>query len=194
MKKKHGITLIELLITIGIIGMVLVVITSVYLVGFRTFREELASSTVQSNAQTILDQIVTDTKNGMLIEPPTNPVTIGAKTFTTGTNTIIIRLPAINSSKQILYSGSDMLYDRIIYYYENNEIHKITIADTGSIRYKNNMADTVLDKKALSLSFEYDPDLSTATLVKVNLSSTISVGNRNKEINISGQARLRNHI
>jgi len=159
----------------------------VYLVGFRTFREELASSTVQSNAQTILDQIVIDTKNGMLIEPTYD-------TYTTGTNTIIIRLPAINSSKQILYNGTDMLYDRIVYYYANNEIHKITFADPDSSRYKNDGADTILDRNALSLSFEYDPDQATATLVKVTLHSTISVSNRNKEINISGQARLRNHI
>ena len=194
MNKKRGLTLIELLITMSLIGIILVVITSVYLVGFRTFREELASSTVQSNAQTILDQIILDTKNGMLIESPLDPFIINGKTYTTGTNMIVIRLPAIDNDKQIIYSGSDMLYDRIIYYYLNNEIHKVTYAEVSSSRYKNNAADTILDRNALSLSFEYDPDETAATLVKVNLSSTISVGNRSKEINISGQARLRNHI
>lgn len=185
--KRKGLTLIELLITMGLIGSVLIVITSVYLVGFRTFREELASSTVQSDAQTILDAIVTDTKNGMLIEPTYD-------TYTTGTNTIIIRVPAVDSGQNILYSGTDMRYDRVVYYYTGSEIHKVTYADNDSIRYKNNLADTILDKNALSLSFEYDPDPTTATLVKISLSSTISVGNRNKDINISGQARLRNHI
>jgi len=191
MKAKRGLTLIELLITMGLIGIILTVISSIYLVGIRTFREELASSTVQSDAQTILDAIITDTKNGMLIEP-TLDTAYG--TFTTGANTIIIRLPAVDSSKNILYNGTDMLYDHIIYYYNNNEIHKVTYAESGSIRYKNNGSNVVLDRNALSLSFEYDPDQSTATLVKVYLSSNIRVSNRNKEINISGQARLRNHI
>jgi len=185
--RKRGLTLIELLVTMGLIGLVLTVITSIYLVGFRTFREELASSTVQSNAQTILDAVITDTKNGMLIEPDYD-------TYVTGPNTIIIRLPAIDSNKQIIYSGTDMLYDRLVYYYDNNEIHKVTYADPGSTRFKNNEANTILDKNVLSLSFEYDPDPATATLVKVKLNSYIGVGNRNKEINLSGQARLRNHI
>jgi prepilin-type N-terminal cleavage/methylation domain-containing protein len=194
MIKRRGLTLIELLVTIVLVGLMLTVITSVYLVGFRTFREELASSTVQSDAQTILDAIVTDTKNGMLIEPPTNPITVGTNTYTTGTNTIVIRLPAINNSREIIYNGTDMLYDHVIYNYADNEIHKLTLANSGSFRYKNNGADATLDKNALSLSFEYDPDQDTATLVKINLSSTIVVGNRNKAINISGLARLRNHI
>lgn len=188
---KRGLTLIELLITMGLIGSILIVITSVYLVGFRTFQEELASSTVQSDAQTILDAAVTDIKNGILIEPT---YTFGLDTYTTGADTIIIRVPAVNASEQIIYNGSDMLYDRLIYYYEGTEVHKITIADPASIRYKNNGNNAILDKRALNLSFIYDPDQATATLVTVNLSSSIQLGNRSKNITISGQARLRNHI
>lgn len=187
MMVKRGLTLIELLITISLIGMILIVITSVYLTGFRTFREELASSTVQSNAQTILDAIVLDAKNGMLIEPAYD-------IYTTSADTIIIRVPAVNASREILYDGTDMFYDRVIYYYKNNEIHKVTFANPNSIRYKNNGKDSALDKNVLSMSFGYDPDPTTATLVRVNLSSVIKVGNRDKEITISGEARLRNHI
>lgn len=187
MIQKRGLTLIELLVTMSLIGIILIVITSVYVTGFRTFKEELASSTVQSNAQTILDAVILDAKNGMLIEP-----IYGA--YTTGPNTIIIRVPATNESKEILYNGSDMVYDRVIYYYLNNEIHKITYAASGSTRYKNDGKDSVLDKNILAMSFEYDPDQSTATLVRVNLDSVIKVGNRDKKITISGEARLRNHI
>jgi|GEM_PF-1343233 len=193
MIRKKGLTLIELLITMGLIGSILVVITSVYLVGFRTFREELASSTVQSGAQTILDAVVTDVKNGMLIE---QSYTSDDKTYTTGHDPemIIIRVPAMNSSQQIIYDGTDMAFDRLIYYYLDNEIHKVTFANPASVRYKNNGNDAILDKHALSLSFAYDPDQFTATLVTVTLKSNIQTGNRNKEITISGSARLRNHI
>jgi prepilin-type N-terminal cleavage/methylation domain-containing protein len=185
--KKRGLTLIELLITIGLIGLVLIVITSVYLVGFRTFREELASSTVQSNAQTILDALVTDIKNGMYIEQTYD-------TYITSADSIIIRVPAINDEKEIQYSGDDMIYDRIIYYFQNDEIHKIVFADPSSTRYSKTGIDTTLDKNVLALSFEYDPDQNTATLVTVNISSDIKVSNRDKQINITGKARLRNHI
>jgi len=185
--KKHGLTLIELLITIGLVGMILIVITGVYVSGFRTYQEELSSSMVQSNAQTILDALATDIKNGMLIEQSYD-------VYVTGTSSIIIRVPAINSDKQIQYSGTDMLYDRIIYYYQSNEIHKLVFADPSSTRYSANGVDKVLDSKILSLSFTYDPDQTTATLVTATVSSDIKVGNRNKTITISGTARLRNHI
>jgi prepilin-type N-terminal cleavage/methylation domain-containing protein len=187
MKKRRGLTLIELLITMGLIGLVLIVITSVYLVGFRTFREELASSTVQSNAQTLLDAMVTDIKNGMYVEQSYDE-------YLTGPNSIIVRVPATNASKQILYNGADMVYDRVIYYYTGNEIHKIIFANPDSVRYAKHGVDTILDTNILALSFEYDPDQNTATLVTVNISSVIKVSNRDKQINLSGKARLRNHI
>jgi prepilin-type N-terminal cleavage/methylation domain-containing protein len=187
MKQKRGLTLIELLITMVLIGIVLIIITSIYVTGFRTYREELTSSIVQSNAQTILDALVLDVKNGMLVEQTYD-------TYSTGPDSIIIRVPALNSDHEIQYDGSDMLFDRVIYYYQNNEIHKVTFADPSSIRYPKNGIDTVLDKNILSLGFEYDPDQTTATLVKATISSNIKVSNRNKQITISGQARLRNHI
>ena len=192
--KKPGITLIELLITITLMGSLLIAISSLYLIGFRTYTEELASSMVQSNAQTIMDAVILDAKNGMLIPETYHSDTTG-KDYTTDVNMVIIRIPAINASNQILYSGTDELYDTVIYYYSNNEIHKVTYADLPSARHSKDGLDTVLDKQILSLNFVYDPvDPGAAHLVKVTISSDIMVGNRNKEITITGEARMRNHI
>ena len=188
MIKRRGITLIELLITMALIGLVLIIITSVYITGYRTFDEELASSAVQSNAQSILDSILLDAKNGMLVEQ-------SYEGKITGTDTIIIRVPAVNTDKEIQYSGTDMLFDRVVYYYTNNEIHKITFSDNpSSIRFSQNGIDKTLNQHVLSLNFTYDPDQTTATLVTATISSNIKVGTRNKHIVISGEARLRNHI
>lgn len=186
--KKCGITLIELLITMSMIAIIASVITSVYLIGFKTFKEEMASSIVQSNAQTILDAMTTDIKNGLQIEP-----TYGS--YTTSETTIIIRVPAIDSSNNILYESDTMLFDRIIYYYNNNSIHKMIVADPGSSRASRSGFDTVLDANVLVLRFTYEPDASSATFVSATISSDIAVsGNRTRSITITGQARLRNHI
>ena len=185
--KRRGITLIELLITMALLGIISAVITSVYVTGFKTFQEELASSTVQSSSQTILDALITDTKNGLLIEESYD-------TYITSENTIIIRLPAVDDDKNILYDGSTMLFDRIIYYYAGNTIHKIVFADPESSRYSKNGIDTVLDKKILALSFAYEPNASAATLITATISSEIKVGNKTRAITVTGQARLRNHI
>lgn len=194
MMRKQGFTLIELLITITLIGSILIVITSIYLVGFRTYTEQLATSTVQSDAQTILDAVILDAKNGLLIEETfTNPG--NGTVYTTGPNSIIIQVPAIDAGKNIQYNGTDELFDRIIYYYKDESIHKIVFADSRSVRFPKNGKDTTLDTKILALSFEYDPpDPGAAHLVKVIMKSDIKVGNRNKEITLTGEARLRNHI
>lgn len=186
--KKKGLSLIELLITMTVISLIAAVITSVYLTGYKTFREELASSTVQSNGQTILDALTTDIKNGLQIEP-------SYSSYTTSDSSIIIRIPAVDTDKNILYSGSTMLFDRIIYYYQNNSIHKVIYADPSSSRYSKNGTDAVLDSRILVLRFTYEPDATAATFVTATINSDIKISNtKTRSIIITGQARLRNHI
>ena len=184
---KRGFTLIELLITMTYITLISTIIVTVYIVGYSTFREELASSIVQSDAQTIMDSMTQDIKNGMLIEP-------AYSSYTTDQDTIIIRVPAIDKNNNIVYSGTDMLYDRIIYNYTNSSIHKIVFADPASSRYPRNGIDAVLDKNILSLAFQYNPNQTTATLVMVTISSEQSAGSIERKITLTGVARLRNHI
>lgn len=185
--KKKGLTLIELLIAMTLLATIAAVISSVYVTGYKTFYEELTSSTIQSNAQTILDGLITDARNGLLIEQ-------SYLTYTTGPNSIIIKVPALDSGSNILYSGTNMLYDRVIYYYQNNAIHKIIFADPASSRYPKNGHDVILDENILELNFTYDPDQATATLVTATISSQDMVGHIARHITITGQARLRNHI
>jgi prepilin-type N-terminal cleavage/methylation domain-containing protein len=186
-KNKTGFTLIELLITMSFIGIISIVITTVYITGFNTYRQELASSIVQSDGQTILDGLLLDVKNGMLIEPAYD-------SYTTDADTIIIRVPAIDTSKHIIYDGTNMLYDEIIYDYDGTSIHKRIFADPASTRYPKNGIDTILAKNVLELSFTYDPDQSTATLITAIIHSSVKAGNKNRDITLTGQARLRNHI
>lgn len=186
--KRKGVTLIELIIVMGIISIFSILLSSVYVSGYKTFKAELASSAIQSNAQTILDALTTDIKNGVLIEETYD-------IYTTGPSSIIIRIPAMDNNKNILYSGSDMLFDRIIYYYSGNAIHKVTFADPSSSRFAKNGVDSVLDSKILVLNFSYDPDQIAPTLVTTTISSEIIIeGTTGRNITISGKARLRNHI
>lgn len=187
MHQKRGFSLLELLITMTFVSVIATIITSVYLTGFNTFRQELTTSIVQSDAQTILDNLLLDIKNGMLIEQTYD-------SWITDEDTIIIRVPAMNSEKQILYSGADMLFDRVVYNYDGSAIHKIIYANPLSTRNNLSGKDITLDSKILALSFIYDPDQATATHVTATIHSEANVGNRNRGINLTGEARLRNHI
>ena len=57
---KKGFTLIEVLITMVLVTVISLTITTVYVIGMKTYQEELATSTVQSNGQTIMDALVND--------------------------------------------------------------------------------------------------------------------------------------
>lgn len=193
--KKYGFTLIELLISMSLVGVLSLTITVIYVTGFATFKQELATSVVQSDGQTILDALMLDVKNGMLVEPPTYSVLVSnGNTYSTNANTLIIRVPAVDNNKQIIYSGTNMLFDRIIYSYDGSSIHKIILAEPSSTRYGRNEIDKVLDRNVLELSFIYDPDENTATHVTATIHSSIKAGNKQRDITLTGEARLRNHI
>jgi prepilin-type N-terminal cleavage/methylation domain-containing protein len=184
---KRGFTLIEFLIVMGFISVIGLAITTVYVTGFQTYDQELASSTVQSDGQTILDEILTDVKNGVSIDQTYNG-------YVTDADTIIIKVPSIDTNGNVLYNGTDMRFDWIVYNYTGTEIHKIIYADPSSSRYPHNGIDATLDKHILSLNFTYDPDATAATLVTATVSSDITIGNEVRNITLNGQARLRNHI
>ncbi|MEI6266360.1 MAG: type II secretion system protein [bacterium] len=184
---KKGFTLVELLITMSLVAVISLIISNVFISGYRTFNDEISNARIQANSQTILDKIITETKNGMLIEASHNG-------FTTGTNTIIIQVPAINHDKQIQYSGTSMLFDRIIYFYADSKIHRIVYADPSSTRYNTNGIDKILSTNVLELSFSYDPSAETATLVTATVRTGDRVNGKTKQITLTGKARLRNHI
>lgn len=185
---KKGITLVELMIVMVLIAIILPAVSSVYIKGMQTFRTELSQSQLQSDAQTILDEILNDVKNGQSIETSYNN-----DQFTTGQNSIIIKIPALDSNQNILYTGTNMRFDRVIYYFEGNSIHKVVYADSGSTRYANNGIDKVLAKNVLVLSFSFEP-IDSPTLITVNVSNNTSIGQNERTVSITGQARLRNHI
>jgi len=186
-KQKKGMSLIELMIAMSLLVIISIVIGSIYITGFKTYRQELAQSSIQSNAQTILDSIINDAKNAQSVEETYN-------TYTSGVNSVILRVPAIDSDKNILYSGSSMLFDRIIYYFEDNAIHKVTYADSSSVRFAQNGLNKTLDNNILKLEFAYDPDILSTTLLTATVSTNQQVGKINRNIALIGKARLRNHL
>jgi len=187
MKKKRGITLIEVLISSVLLVTISAAVSTIYVNGYRTYREQFAEAQVNINAQTILDSIISDAKNAQSVEETYD-------IYTSGNNAVVLKVPAIDSNKNILYDGTSMLFDRIIYYFEGNAIHKKVFADASSARYTQNGLDKVLDQNILVLEFAYEPDVISTTLLTVELSASLKVGGSTRDISLIGKARLRNHL
>lgn len=186
-KNKPGISLIELIISMTLLVTISGTITSLYLVGFKTFREQLAEAQIESNAQTILDNIVNDAKNAQSVEESYG-------LYISDPHTVILKVPAIDNDKNILYSGETMLFDRIIYYFQNNAIHKVIFADPASARLSQSGPEKTLDNKILTLNLTYEPDMVSATLLTINIATNQQVGKVSRSISLTGKARLRNHL
>lgn len=180
-------TMIELLIVMVLMAVILPAIVSVYIYGSKTFGEELTESGLQSEAQTILDEIALDARNALSVEPTYNG-------YTTGTTSVVLRVPALDNSQHIVYSGSNMVTDVVIYYFQNNIIYKKIYADPSSSRYPQNNITKALATNILQLSFDYDPDPASATLVDIIVQNNQSIGKVTKEFTVTSKARLRNHI
>lgn len=187
MKKKKGTTLIELLVVMVLIGIMVVAFGQIYASGMKTYREQLAQTRLSSEAQTILDRITTETKMAKQVEAEYN-------TFTTGGNTLILNLPAVDNDQNFLYTGSNLRVDRVIYYQVGSELHRLVYADSGSIRYSQNNQDTVLTKKLSTMTFTYDPEINLPGLVQTQLAFAEKVGNDQRVVEVKGKAKLRNNL
>lgn len=187
--KKKGLTLIELLIVMVLMSILMPVIVSIYISGIKTFNQELTQTQLQSNAQTILDEIMNDTKNAQAVLETYNGET-------TNTSTIILRIPAIDASQVIQYNGTDMLFDVIIYKFEGNNIHKIVYSpiESNSVRRAQDGRDKVIASNILNLIFDYDPDPVSPTLVTTTVTNNQAVGIFVRKVTVTSKARLRNHI
>ena len=112
MKKETGFTLIEVIITLTLITIVLGILVSIYIFNVRTFQIELWRSKLQTETQTILDKIISDTKLATEISENYNE-------YSTSSDTIILAVPAVDESQNFLYAGEQFKKDYIIYYSSN---------------------------------------------------------------------------
>lgn len=188
--KKRGVSLIELLIVMTLLGIMFTAFTSIYNNSIKTVREQMAQSQAQTEAQTILDRIQTEIKKGR-----TTDNTFGS--YTLGSQVLIIQLPAINNyeDQNILYNGSNPILDRVIYYKSGNELHRKVIADPASARMNENNNDVILTNSISDLTFSYTKVNPTSTItidVTTSLSIAKKVGKIYKTANVNGKASFRN--
>ena len=187
MKLKKGTTLIELLIVIIILTILMTAFSSIYVNGIKSSREEFIQTQLQSDAQTILDRITGDIKLAQGVDANYN-------TFVTSENTIILKVPAIDQSQNFLYTGTDLLLDRIIYYKHNSELHRVVYANMASIRYPSNNTNRILSDKVSIFTPTYQPDMINPVTVTTTLKLSKAVGKVNKFITVVGKAKLRNNL
>ncbi len=193
-KSIRGFTLIEVTIATAIMAMIVILLAQMYISGTISSEKEIAKSKLQVEAKNALEGINNNVKLSAKID---STYTSGAGATYTGSNTtLILDVPAIDNSDNFLYSGSQKVYDHIIYYLDpnnSNNLHKLVFSDnTNSRLYPQNGSDSIILDDVQSLAFSYDSSPPQSVMVTTNLTLTNTGQGETRTVSVSSQSKRRN--
>ncbi|MCL5093522.1 MAG: prepilin-type N-terminal cleavage/methylation domain-containing protein [Patescibacteria group bacterium] len=182
--KSQGVTLIELLISIAIVGTLLTVLTSLYVMGIRLYQKEFRETNIQSENRILLDRIIKDAKEAIGVE-------LSYDSYVSDTtSTIILKVPAIDADKNIIYDAEgNFAIDRIIYEKLGNNLNRIVIANALSQRPNANLN---ISDKITGINFTYTPNIENSVELEVNLITQDTSSSKILTVNNTSKVLLRN--
>lgn len=177
-----GFTLVELLISLSILAVISLVTVALYTSGSKNTQIEAQKAILQQDNKTVIEKITADVRDAQ-------GVVLQKDTFASSNTTLILSVPAIDATQQILYSGENFIPDYIIYDLFGNTLQKTLIADPGSNRQSSGPTNIL---ENCSVIFNYLPDLNTASEVEVILSNQVTVGGKVLSSQNITKSKLRN--
>jgi len=182
-KKSWGFTLIEILVAIGIAGILLSALIWLF-IAYNNYLNYLQTSMdVPQSAESVID---TATRAIRESDQILSSRSFSGTNYTSNANSLVLRLPSVDSSRNIL-AGK---YDYIVFYKSGTEVYSLTEADASSVRVSSlkKLSDT-----AESLIFTYDnADVTIAQKVDINIQNSKQVKNQIIQSNLHQQVYFRN--
>jgi type II secretory pathway pseudopilin PulG len=159
----RGFSLVEAITVIGIMTIVLVMVTQIFSVTYDVFVKQTARTENETGAVLAARTVADLTRGASAVM--TSQV-INGTTYTTGADTLVLKLPAIDSSNNVLAAT----YDYVAIYRDGTLTTKIfsdTDAAASSRRVDGKKLVTAYNQ---TMRFRYnDPDVSKATRVQAYL-------------------------
>jgi len=168
-QNRPGLTFIELLISIAVIGVVVVVIVAVLASQNSSFREEAIRNRLTTDETQTLNDIQYNLISGSQIEAS---YTYDSTVYTTDSDTIVIAMPTIDATGGLVANSSDMYI--VTRETGTTDIHVLLIPDASSGRQAQNK---IAIQNATDFIIRYDnedPTLSTLFSVTLQVSKQTS--------------------
>ncbi|OGD86645.1 hypothetical protein A2870_00235 [Candidatus Curtissbacteria bacterium RIFCSPHIGHO2_01_FULL_41_11] len=185
---KKGFTLVELIIGFGLIGLVSVLVASLYFTNFRLFSNQSTSIDINSQNKIAVDEIVNEARQSQGVAE-----SCCLPTETTTSTVLVLQLWPLDANGDPFDPSGN--YDYIIYKADPDDstrIQKKVVADASSTR----PASTQILATALApdgLQFTYDNGTpSLAAKVTVSVSTTGTAAGKTQTVTQTGSATLRN--
>lgn len=182
MKKRSGLTIVELLISLSILAVILTIIFNVFISSSRFSSQELQRINVGENAVRSFSTVDSYLRQGKAV--------VGTfSTYTTGGTTLILSLPALLAGGALDPIKTDT---GVLYFDQGSHQLKLLLApDAASTRPAgtSTLAESIRD-----VYFRYNSDTPTnATVITVTIIASQTVGNRTFQQTNILQETIRNH-
>ncbi|MBX4201075.1 type II secretion system GspH family protein [Candidatus Parcubacteria bacterium] len=179
---EQGFTLIEVLVGIGIISIIAFFLAYISAYHFQTYNTETVELDITSDARAALDEVDNYVRQS-------NRILSSYSTYTTGTTVLVLQVPSIDSSSQLIESS----YDTVVFYLSGTDFSRRIFPSLNSTRPSaiKNLAQNI---DTPNFSFAYDnADYSLAKQVTTTIAVLRKAGSQTKSITVSSQSKLRNY-
>jgi prepilin-type N-terminal cleavage/methylation domain-containing protein len=176
---SDGFTLMEMVVSIALIGLLMVALTQFFLGSTQIYRTQNAELDINMTGRTALDDVDNYVRQAVQVQST-------YLTYATDEETLILSIPSISSSSQILAGH----FDTVVYYLVGTSLYREVVPDSLSSR----LAGTRLVGSYISLlTFTYDNlDLAQVKTVGTSLFLSKEAGRQVQSMTVTSKARLRN--
>lgn len=191
---QKGFTLVELTITIGILGIVSTVLALIWANFDTTFYIQQSKNALQRETRSALDSVNSWTKKSAeVVSIWTAP---DLAEYATDSSEIILKVQAIDANNNLIA----LTYDYVIFKADNaesNKLKRLIYADAASSR---NNSTAVYSDNLNSLNFTfYDPggvelivNYENTVLIKTNIITQEVVRGTTNQVNLTTETKIRN--
>lgn len=181
---QKGFTLMEVIIVTFLFGILLMGLMQVFDWHQKVFQLEQAEVRATGSVRSTLNDMSEYIAQGNRIVANR---TINGQTYNSGSGALVLELPAVNSSGNII-GGT---YDYVTYYLTGSELYQVIQPGNGSVRIGNTKQLSSVMESAV---FTYNnPDPTLASIVNVDLQARAkSRGDSTVAIHITDTIFLRN--
>lgn len=182
--------MVEIIVGLGLIGIVALLIAIIYFAHFRLFANQVTGIDVLSQNKLALDEITNQIRQSQAVA-----TTCCSPTETTSATVLVLQLWPIDASGEPFDPGASN-YDYVIYKQDSSDPNNIKLArKIKSAPTSSRTASTKIISGYLTsdgLQFTYDPDIPTSAKVTVTVKTTGQYGDRVQTQIQSATAVLRN--
>ncbi len=183
MKREQGFTLVELIIVLAICTVLMLGFLSLFEWHQKIYTLEQADVRATSAVRTTLNHMSLYIAQGYEIKATRN---VSGTDYTTSSNTVILQLPSVNSSGNVIAAT----FDYIVFYLDDGSIYQLIEAGSGSTRDSGSklLADNV---NAFTLTYN-NGDVSLASEVTIDLQTQIPIRGSTVDARVIDTIFLRN--